>query len=298
MHRGDIDMTQRDDSGISASPHLDEAAALSRLLADTLCTTSLRGDDCGALHGVWPDLRRLGLAAEPRWHENFYLESMSARFAIPDRPRVLIAGCADSGMLEVVALAARRACASVDVTVVDRCATPLLLCAWLGVLVDVPVRTARSELCDWEDVLPYDLICTHSVLTYGPLDWRRRLVRRWFASLRPGGAVVTVSRLAHTPHAVADGDAERFARTVRDRCERLGERRDTEDLVRRAARFARAQSSQPVGDAADLRSLFEAAGFAVEHLKVTPGVAVQRALPAVSGALRGGAYGEIVAVRP
>ncbi|HET6474059.1 MAG TPA: hypothetical protein VFG38_19635, partial [Pseudomonadales bacterium] len=45
---------------------------LARHLADALCRAANGRDHCGALHGVWPELRMLGLAAEPSRHAAFY----------------------------------------------------------------------------------------------------------------------------------------------------------------------------------------------------------------------------------
>ena len=65
----------------------------------------------------------------------------------------------------------------------------------------------------------------------------------------------------------------------------------------RAKRFAGAQISHPVGDAADVRVLFESAGFDVTHLHLRRiGDSADGASP-VAGSARGGDYAEIVAVK-
>lgn len=278
---------------------LERAAPLARALSDALCHVPNGRDHCGALHGIWSDLRLLGLAAEPQRHASFYADALGERARGGAAARVLVSGCADFGMLETAAAAYRAHDAVFDVTVVDRCATPALLCAWYGARIGVPVRTAVGDVIGYADRDPFDLICTHSLLTYPPLDGRRRLVANWRNLLRPGGVVVTVTRLASAAMA-ADADAERgrrFGDLVEQRRAQLGLERDPADLRARAERFANAQVSHPVGTEADVRDLFESHGFDVTRLDVHHVDGAMNAREPIAGAARTGAYAEIVAVR-
>jgi SAM-dependent methyltransferase len=276
--------------------HLEEEARLGCVFAQHLCRTRVGDDHCGALHGAWTDLRRLGLAAEPARHAGFYAQTLGA-YARSGHSRVLVAGCADSGMLEIVDQAWRAAPARLDVTVGDRCPTPLLLCAWYGARVGLPVRSAMAELAEWRDADPFDVVCTHSLLAYGDAAWRRRLVGNWSRSLRPGGVVVTVTRLASAPNAHEGDCAARLASAARERAAQLGLPLDARELTARVERFARAQSAHPVGDAVQLRALFEAQGFHVDRLDTRSIDGPDGEAADVSGIARGGLYGEIVAVR-
>ena len=287
---------------------LERSAPLGRSLADALCRTNNGRDDCGALHGVWLDLRLLNLAADPQRHADFYGEALGTCAATDTSPRVLISACADWGMLAATVDAYRRHGARLDVTVIDRCPTPLLLCAWYGSEVGVPIRTAAADASQFDERAAFDVICTHSLLTYAPLDGRRRLVANWHRLLRRGGVVVTVTRLQQGSDPVpAQGDPgmerarlfgdianERLQQLVTDR---LASDRDIAQLRARAERFAVAQISHPVGSDADLRALFEQAGFDVIRLDVRhlPGMLGSR--EPIGGAARSGAYGEIVAVK-
>jgi SAM-dependent methyltransferase len=275
---------------------LERGAPLLRSISDALCRTPSGRDHCGALHGVWADLRLLGLAAEPSRHATFYSQALRERAADGASARVLVAGCADWGMLDTVAAAYRNA--PLNATVVDRCATPVLACAWYGAETGLTVRTAVGDVADWGEAASFDLICTHSLLTYAALDGRRRLVANWQRLLRPGGVVVTVSRLATEPMSGdVDARARRFAELAVQRCKQTHLERDPTALRARAERFARAQVSHPVGTEADLRELFEEQGFAVTRLEVRQLEGTMGAREPVGGAARTGAYGEIVAVR-
>jgi SAM-dependent methyltransferase len=273
---------------------LERSAPLARSLADAICTTPNGHDHCGALHAIWPDLRLLKLAAEPARHAQFYRESLEPRAA--SAAAVLVSGCADWGMLETVADAYRGA--PLDVTVIDRCTTPLLLCAWYGAEVGMPVRTVRADAIRFDEYDAFDVVCTHSLLTYYPLDGRRQLVANWRRLLRRGGAVVTVTRLAQTPvpDEAIKGRAERFGQLALERLAQSGIDRDAAMLRARAERFAVAQVSHPVGDERDVRTLFEGHGFDVIRLGVRQLEGTMGPDP-VGGAARSGTYAEIVAVK-
>jgi SAM-dependent methyltransferase len=271
---------------------LEQSASLARSLADSLCKTPNGYDHCGALHAVWPDLRLLKLAAEPERHAAFYREALERNAA--SAPRVLVSGCADWGMLAAVISAY---CGTpLDVTTIDRCPTPLLLCAWYGGAVGMPVRTAVADAILFDEYDAYDVVCTHSLLTYYALDGRERLVSNWQRLLRRGGAVVTVTRLAEqtTPIESIKARAARFGELVVQRAVELGIDRDRTILRARAERFAAAQISHPVGNERDVRALFEAQGFAVTRFEKRQ---LEGGRDPISGAARSGAYAEIVAVK-
>ena len=84
-------------------------------VAGRLCGT------CRNLHVLWPYQR---LAGSPG-RDVAVVEPVLRRLLSASGRKVLIAGCADSGLLALVARTANPATA---ITVVDRCETPLELC--------------------------------------------------------------------------------------------------------------------------------------------------------------------------
>lgn len=276
---------------------LEEGATLARTLAPLLCHSPNGRDTCAALHGVWTELRTLGLAAEPSRHATFYAETLGACVA-RGATRVLISACADWGMLETVLAAYREFGANVDVTVVDRCPTPTLTCAWYASRVGVPVRTAVGDVLEWGEDEDFDVVCTHSLLTYPDDTGRRKLIANWQRVLRPGGAVVTVSRLSTDPVGdVDDARARSFGDLAVAARRRIDPDADCAELRAGAERFAKAQVSNPVGTEADLRSLFEDQGFVIHGLGVRRLEGVMSKTAPVVGAARPGQYGELLAVR-
>lgn len=285
---------------VSTTDLLLRSVPLAQQFADALCVTPNGNDDCGALHGVWPTLRLLQLGADPDRHADFFDDAIGA--LAPVSERVLISGCADWGMLHTIASIYRRRGAPLRATALDMCITPLLLCAWYGAQVCLPVRTVRADAAVFDESADFDLITTHSLMTYGDEVFRRQLVANWQRLLAPGGAVVTVTRLgtvAKTSAPTAAG--EQFAREFSSRASAFiaGPELNIADaqLRARAQRFACAQVSHPVGDSKGVRELFESAGFDVIRLDERLIRDGATGASQVNGSARSGNYAEIVALK-
>jgi len=284
-------------STAATTRYLEETSTLARLLGDHVCESG--EGSCQALHGIWPDLRLLGLAAGPDRHIDFFTSAIGECASHRDATRVLIAGCADWGMLATVATIYSTHTRELEVTVIDRCATPLLLCAWYGAQIALPVRTIVADLITHCEPEQYDLICTHSLLTYPTDAAREQLVANWFRMLRPGGAVVTVTRLQPTPTIAASARqrAQQFGDLVLERYRGSGLQRDELDLRARAERFALAQAGHPIADAHTLQSLFETRGFTISRLEMREIGSPNNAVEPVMGAARSGIYAEIISIK-
>jgi SAM-dependent methyltransferase len=287
--------------GATRAAQLEEGAKIATALAPVLCRTASGTDDCGALHGIWPLLRRLGLAAEPARHEAFYGAELGALARSGEAARVLVSGTADWGMLELITGVYRSAGARFEPTVVDRCPTAVMLNAWFGSVAGLAVRVATADVIHYPGPGPFDVICTHSLLGYPDDAGRRELVANWRRLLRPGGAVVTVTRLSQPSASQPDAEtvqrrAAVFGDAVVARARELGLADDPAILRARAERFSRAQVHHPVGNADALRRLFEEQGFRVTVLREHVIGPATGTAEGIVGAARGGTYGEIVAV--
>jgi SAM-dependent methyltransferase len=109
--------------------------------------------------------------------------------------RVLIAGTADYAMLARVKAAYDAETQPLDVTALDLCETPLWLNRWYADRFGFTLNTVCADALAFATTDPFDLICTHNFLGRFDDEERRRLVARWHALLRPGGAVVTTLRI-------------------------------------------------------------------------------------------------------
>lgn len=278
------------------------SAAWAGDLAEAVCPVS-GAQPCADFHVPWQELRLLGLAAGPERHEAFFSRTFDSLAAAGQR-RVLIAGAADYGMLACVHRGfGKRALSPV---VADLCATPLMLCAWYGAARGLAVSTVQADLTHVTPDAPwvedgFDVITSHSVLRYFASEARAAVLARWRALLRPGGALVTVTRLvpeAASP-AVDSGHVERFVERALQAAEALdGVPMDRGRLARRAARFARAGGFHPTRSITEVADVFEAAGFRIERLDDTRIDGALGSGDAAPGSARRARYAEIVAVRP
>jgi SAM-dependent methyltransferase len=114
---------------------------------------------------------------------------------------VLVSGSADYSMPAHVLAAFAREGAAVDLTVVDRCETPLYLSHWYGERVGIPIATVRSDILTYRSATPFDVVLTNSFLGNFDAASRPALVRAWRELLRLGGALLFTNRLR--PHAEA-----------------------------------------------------------------------------------------------
>jgi len=170
---------------------LAESADIAAGLAARLCP-----DDCRAYHGMWQYFRLVGLIGTIGSDGRFLMDTFE-RLAGNGVRRVLIAGSADYGMLAHLLSAYRRAGRVPDVTVLDRCETPLALNRWYAEHEGLGIRTVRADIHEYAADVPFDLVCTHSFLAALDPACRPSAVRAWHAALRPGGWLVTAARVRH-----------------------------------------------------------------------------------------------------
>lgn len=104
------------------------------------------------------------------------------------RPRVLIAGSADTGLISLVSNAYEGQ--PLRATIVDRCNTPLKLCELFAAQRQLEVACVCGDLETFTAPNSYDLIFAHLVLGFMTADERARTLRNWIHSLAPGGKLV------------------------------------------------------------------------------------------------------------
>jgi SAM-dependent methyltransferase len=182
---------------------------------------------------------------------------------------VLTSGSADYAMPAHVLAAFRAAGAAPDLTIVDRCATPLALCRWYFERQDAPLATARSDILDYRSATPFDVVVTNSFLGYFAPAARHRLFAIWRDLLRPGGTLLFTNRLrpgaGDAPVGFSAEERASFVATVRREAPaRLG--LDAGTVAGWAADYAARFHSWPVRSADEVVALLDAHGFRVDRL--------------------------------
>ena len=259
---------------------------------------------CSWYHGTLEYLRLLDLVISPAAHRDFFVSRIQALAEDRSFRSILISGAGDCSMMIQVLNGFGAAAVEPDITVLDRCGTPLALNRWLAEREGLSIEIIRSEILDFDTDRTFDLICTHCFLGYFTPDVRPALAAKWFSLLRPGGRLMTVNPIRDTPdYALVQFTPDQAASFV-DRALKAAESRPDMMAVgldwfrQRVRTYAANFGSFPVRSGDEFRGLFEAAGFTVEamnllHLLGTP------TTPSTSGPTELGLkFMSMAAVRP
>jgi SAM-dependent methyltransferase len=150
-----------------------------------------RCDSCRDYHALWPYRRLSGIANGFEADAELLAEHL--RRVLPERGRLLIAGAADAGLL-ALALSATEALAP-NVSVADRCATPLAVCSAFAESRGVAVATLQEDLPSFDHTSDYDVIFAHSILQFMDEAHRVPFLRRLRNALTERGRLVFAERL-------------------------------------------------------------------------------------------------------
>jgi SAM-dependent methyltransferase len=187
---------------------------------------------------------------------------------------MLISGAADYSMPAHVLKAYRNVEAAVQVTVLDRCETPLYLCRWYAERMSVTMDTCACDILDFAPQDRFDVTCSHSFLARFPPRQRKDLMSAWQRILRPGGKVVTNARL--NPSAPDDGTgfSPDQVTAFRDRVYREAVKHrdalgiDPDEIAEHARQYAKAWRTHSIRTPQEITGLFEDGGFDLDHLEV------------------------------
>jgi SAM-dependent methyltransferase len=151
-------------------------------LSDRLC------GDCRNFHALWPYLRLAkasgGDIGEP-------LIGSILRQLLLKGDRILVAGCADTGLLAVVA---RAAAPGTKISLLDQCLTPLELCRRFARRWSLPTETIHCDLINFSVHSSYDIVFAHALLQFIPSEFRVDVLSRIRLSLRPDGRLLIAFR--------------------------------------------------------------------------------------------------------
>lgn len=265
--------------GIQREDSLNELlAAYAPVMAKVAATRCAGGfvdaDSCDWYHAVWPYLRCLGVVSSPVWHRGFYGKALRAALedaAARPRPRVLVSGTADFSMAEQVFFSARAALRSpeaVDVTVLDRCPTPLEACRWYADRKGLGLRVVEADIFDVPAVGgPFDVVTTDAFLTRFSREQCAAVVDAWRSLLHVGGSVVTTVRLRSRTDGLLGGDDSLYEFVDRvEKCARVHESdifHNVPAIVEAALTYGRRMRSTDLGDKDDVVQLLLNGGFEV-----------------------------------
>lgn len=252
-----------------------ESAPLAQSWARRLCR-SLPGETCCAdYHGLRQYWRLLDLVTTPG-HHDFYADHIGPPVSAGCIGHVLISGCADYAQLAQIAGICGERERLPEISVVDRCETPLALCRWYARREGFSIDTHAADIRRFRPRRSVDLVCTHSFLTWFAPRERPEIVSKWFELLRPGGTVLTVTRLrppSDSPDSlVADDEKEAraFCALVLERAKQRPGLIDATpgQLMDWARRYRSGKTSYGIRSRSGLEAVFRSAGFQVQTVNL------------------------------
>ncbi|WP_193371263.1 class I SAM-dependent methyltransferase [Pelagibius marinus] len=251
---------------------LAESLPLARQWSAELCWRDPEsGESCAWYHGAWQTLRLLGIVTTLTQQSELYIEALRPLIAEGGYKRVFLSGSADYGLLSVVLEAFSNEAATPEITVVDRCETPLRLCRWYAERYGYAIETAQSDLQTFRAPAPYDLICVHSLLSCVPVQHHAEIVATWHSLLRPGGVLMMANNLyigntaresRFTPEQIS-AYQERVAKAALT-CPHPEALPSAEELQRMATAYAAEMSGSIISSREQLTGLLEDQGFSLE----------------------------------
>ena len=174
---------------------LQESSLLMWRQADISCDNSRQG--CRAYHKVWQTLRLLGVNTSITSDSEFLINSLRPWLRSGEVRSILLCGAADYGMLAHLLWAARLENVEPEITVIDRCETPLFINRWYADRQGARIASFKHNILHaWPETAgQFDLVCTHNLLGFYDAAQRGEIFDRWYGLLAPEGRLLTVVRL-------------------------------------------------------------------------------------------------------
>ncbi len=247
-----------------------ESAPLAERLSRDLCHINpATGNTCAWNHGVWQYLRLLDIITTPDLHAEFFRQSFLTLHS--EKLRILISGTADYGMLEKVHEGFIGCPTPPDITVLDRCPTPLELCKWYAARESMHITCRCIDILEYNEHGLFDVICTDSFLAQFKNEDRELLAKKWNQLLRPGGKVITVNRIRPNVSGTVNFSPEqiaRFTETVNLRLTTFSGSpiMDSARISMLAKKYAEHQTTHALSSLDEIRGLFKKTGFTIVHL--------------------------------
>jgi hypothetical protein len=254
------------------TPGLLRSARYARVLALAHCPHAF-GGDCTWYHGVWQYLRVLGMAKTAGGQSEFLDGGLRSLISDVGIRRVLISGAADDAVAAIALGAFRAADAPMDLSLVDRCDTPLELSRWRLAQEAAVLTTHRADILRFSTTTAFDVVIANSFLSYVAVaDWPL-MFARWAASLRTGGKLLLTNRVRPgvplEPLGFSADAGERFCTVARRRAElhraELGVNPD--ELANWVGEYVARLRSYPLRSVDELHGLLRGAGFVPEYIE-------------------------------
>lgn len=175
-----------------------EAAELSLQWADQYCPASEKAEaadhtnGCQPYHKAWLTLRALGILSGAGGEADFFQPALREVIQNNSPEKILITGAADFALLQQVEQALNAEQREAQITVWDICETPLKINQWYADRKGISICCEKADLREVNSNDTFDLIITHSILSFIPHEEHTTLLQKWRKWLKPNGHVVFI----------------------------------------------------------------------------------------------------------
>jgi len=249
------------------------SAPLALQLATFSCANAATGVSCEPYHGFWQYMRLMGLGKTLSGQSARFMSTLEqlargwAQRPPANPPHVLVSGCADYSMLAHVLHACGRPGQPLAVTVLDACATPLLMNQWFARRAGHEIAVVRADILQHRPAEAYDLIVTSSFLGYFSPEVRPRMFKGYADMLRAGGKLVFANRIRVGSESELVGFSPEQIDNFAQRAAQLSSALPAaaplppEDASRIARAYAQIFKSYPLNGEESVRSLARSSGL-------------------------------------
>lgn len=178
---------------VPAAPYREPLDALARFAFDWAGRLCDPANGCASYHRMWTLVRLLETGGALPAGVPFFDRELP-KLARDGQIRVVLSGCADTGLMTLAANAVAQAGLVPQITAIDRCATPLKQCRLWAAASGLGLTTHAGAIESF-DGRGADAILVHSFLVFIPPEDRPALFAAWARILRIGGRVLMSQRL-------------------------------------------------------------------------------------------------------
>jgi len=258
---------------------LDDALKISAPMfwhqAAKTCNQGAGPDDCTGYHGTWQFLVLWRVLRSMRAETGKFLEYFRILARSGEYENIFISGASDYYLLAHIVRAYSIENARVNLTVLDVCKTPLVANQWYADRQGINIETIPGDILNFQSGKQYDAICSHSLFLWLSPDEQGQVIKTWYDLLRPGGKVLTSTRLFSGPlgslHNRSDQETLEFRQRLGRSAMAHADEYDLDPALITDARYeymVRERKRYIVNDSQVYQKMFKNAGFHIEKLEL------------------------------